>query len=233
MKGYLFGDFEVELDPRTAEIGGSWQGKWRKGQPVAYDWKLVKFFYQRMLEYDAPAILDIGASTGSFCLLTAFHPGATALAFEPNPAAFDILKANVALNGLKDQVQLWDCALSDVNGKATLKLSANAQQAGHVTLGKPRTYRSEGSVEVRTRRLDDLEIEHIDLVKLDVEGMELAVMRGGERLIGAHRPGIVFEFNQQAASQTGHKASDPIELLWSLGYRNFQSVGNEDIWATA
>lgn len=232
MKGYLFGDFEVELDPRTVEMGGSWQGKWRKGQPVAYDWKLVRFFYQRMLEYDVPVILDIGASTGSFCLLAAFHPGARIVAFEPNPAAFDILKANVALNGLENRVGVWNRALSDTNGKAILKLAADVRYAGHVTLGKPKTYLSEQSVEVNTCTLDSWGIDCIDLIKLDVEGMEVAVINGGRKLIKAHHPEIVFEFNKQAASQTGHKASDPIELLWSLGYRNFRSVGNEDIWAT-
>jgi len=231
VKGYLFGGFEVDIDPRSIEIGGSWQGKARGSKPVAYDAPLVRFFYLQMLEYRAPVILDIGASTGSFCLLSAFHTGATGMAFEPNPAAFKILRANVTLNGLGDRVRLWSCALSDVNGKAMLKLPVDVREMGHATLGKPKTYQAGESIEVATCRLDEC-LDRVDLMKIDVEGMEVAVLRGGERLIRKHHPGIILEVNARAAAQTAHGACDPIELLWSWGYRNFHGVGVEDVWAT-
>jgi hypothetical protein len=64
-----------------------------------------------------------------------------------------------------------------------------------------------GTIRVETRRIDSIVsaagIERLDLVKIDVEGFEWRVLRGGESTIAKFRPHIVFEYNVESASRGG------------------------------
>lgn len=232
MKGELMLGYEVELDPRVASIGGSWTATVRDGRVLAWDQGGLAFFHARMLEHEAPFVLDAGASTGSFCLLAKYHPGATVLAFEPEPVSREFLESNIRLNGLEDRVRVLPFALSDEDGAGVLKVPAEARDRGQSSLGSPHRFRAWNEVEVERRRLDGLGVGAPDIIKMDVEGCELFALKGGENLIRAARPGIFVEVCGKCTRQFGYEPDEIIRLLLSWGYDRREKAGLEDFWLT-
>jgi FkbM family methyltransferase len=137
------------------------------------------------------------------------------VAFEPNSAIRRRLHENLALNGCLDIVTVNDCALGDVSGPGELyiptfdrggpALASLRRQDGWERGG----YDMESTV---VKRLDDLwRRDHtLRLLKLDVEGAELEVLRGGEQVIQARRPHVICEYNASTARTFGY---DPAELV--------------------
>lgn len=122
-----------------------------------------------------PLILDGGANIGMAVLyFKKQFPGARIVAFEPNPAAFALLSRNVAANRLRD-VQLHPVALAAASGELPLYFgddgaSLTASLRPHAGGGR--------TVRVPARRLADFLAPEpvVDLLKLDVEGAEPAIL---------------------------------------------------------
>jgi FkbM family methyltransferase len=128
-------------------------------------------------------LIDVGAHVGYYALLAAKLVGdqGRVFAFEPNPRNFDFLKQHVAVNALSN-VRIEQSAVSDTNGTASFDLGKGSG-TGHLAMSGP--------VEVTTIRLDDYCAANRiapNAIKCDVEGAELAVLRGAERTIVMHRP---------------------------------------------
>jgi FkbM family methyltransferase len=121
--------------------------------------------------------VDAGANIGSYTLVASERPLAQVLAIEPHPARFEALAANVLRNRRKN-VRLVRAAVGEAEGSVHIT-DAPGSAATLVV-------EDESGVKVPTRRLDSLlDDVHIppDVVKIDVEGRELSVLRGlGERL---------------------------------------------------
>lgn len=146
------------------------------------------------------------------------------LAFEPSKASFQVLKKNVHGNAL-DNVRLFQVALADRSGIARLY---HAPDPGRKALGC--VGGSDGGWEsVSLRKLDKvLELENVlrlDVIKLDVEGAEELVLRGGERSVRTWRPVIVFEVNAEATAGVGLNPTGAIEWLHTLDYELYFADG--------
>lgn len=225
MRATLFGDFEVEIDPRSL---CSWRGGKAKHSEI------IKFFYKRMQEIKAPVIEDIGAAAGSFTLLAKFHPNAFIYAYEPNPAVFRLLLENVKLNNLEMRTGTMPFALSNKDGQATLLVPRKQHRAGSATIGPHPHQKEWKKVAVETRRLDRFSRpEGLDLVKLDVEGAELLVLKGGRHTIKKHKPGILLEWFEPNMRRFGYGPDKVEKLLRSWGYKKFVPLPPYDMWATA
>jgi FkbM family methyltransferase len=135
------------------------------------------------------SVLEIGANVGLYTVVGALaDPTARYRAAEPNPATCATLRRNLALNGL-DHVEVIEAAIvgERADAEVTLRLpdrdpylaSAGAFVDGAVDLDRP----AERSVSVPAVTAPDL-VDGVDLVKLDIEGLELEVL-------GAIRPWIV------------------------------------------
>lgn len=138
---------------------------------------------QYFLETPVPAepiILDAGANVGATGVWwVAHHPGATLHCFEPEPANFALLQANL---GDRPRVGLHQVALGEEEGTANLHV---AEHGAMHTMADASVGTSE--VEVPVWRLDRFlerhDLPRVDILKLDVEGFEMEVLRGfGERL---------------------------------------------------
>lgn len=151
-------------------------------------------------------VVDVGAHIGTFSVPIADEVGKV-VAFEPSPDAFALLSHNASKNGAP--LQLINKGLGSEKGHGAL-LVRNASNAGANTL------MSGGDIVVTT--LDE-EVESADFVKIDVEGMELEVLRGGVRLIERARPVVVFEVN--LSQLRAHKAS-PHALERFFAERGYQ-----------
>ncbi len=151
--------------------------------------------------------VDIGSNAGLMTLFAARRvgPSGRVFAFEPNPPVFAELTAHVERNGMADRVHTFNCALSNVNGRAALhvtpvmsglaSLAPNAAPAAD-SLRAADAY----TVEVRTERFDDwirdAGLDHVDLVKIDVEGAEDRVLDGMRESLHAGRVArVVCETN--------------------------------------
>jgi len=163
-------------------------------------------------------VLDIGANHGVYTVALARAVGETGhvWAFEPTPTTMAHLKRSVALNRLAN-VTLLEAALSDHTGSATLALNESSELNALGGDG------SAGGVEVELRTLDrcreEFGWERIDLVKLDAEGEEVNVVRGGRGLFAEESPLVMFELKN--GTEVNHGL---IEAFESLGYSTYRFV---------
>lgn len=122
-------------------------------------------------------VVDVGAQIGCFAIWAA-HQGAHVFAFEPFPENFKVLKANVAMNGLKN-VEALPYAVAATSGTRRMLLPTDPSHSGRYSL-----YRgtADQAVDVASISLDDFlrehELDHVDLVKLDCQGSEYEIVYG-------------------------------------------------------
>jgi FkbM family methyltransferase len=151
------------------------------------------------------AIIDVGANIGNHAVFFGAVLNAPVYAFEPYEPNHDLLAMNIAANGLDGQVVSTCCAIGDADGVGSLHPGPPTDH------GTARM--SFGTGEVRVRSLDSLSISGpIGLLKVDVQGAEVAVLRGAATLIGEWLPDIVVE----AAERKAFKYV--AEVLLGLGY---------------
>lgn len=151
------------------------------------------------LENTRPVLVDVGAHCGEYTLLFLRHfPAGRAFCFEPVQAHFEILQH--ATEGL-DGVKLFNLALG--NSETSALIYRDQQLSGLASLTKRRLDHFSISMdiqeEVKVATLDSVlgngAVEYIDLLKLDVEGHDLEVLKGAQNLLSANRIGAVqFEF---------------------------------------
>jgi FkbM family methyltransferase len=146
--------------------------------------------------------LDVGANIGTTVIPAITRHGfAHAFAFEPEPANFDLLRANIVLNRIDDRIATLQAAVSDELGELTLVVQGSNSGAHYVTdIGAKRPRRS---VTVRSLTLSSLVVDgtidpdRTGLVWMDVQGHEGRVLAGARALVDRRVP-IVLEFHPTA-----------------------------------
>lgn len=180
-------------------------------------------FLTQHLHVDAnAAAIDVGANIGNHSVFFSEIFGKV-YAFEPNPQAYYLLKYNSAGSNI---VPL-NYGLSNEN--STLAFFIDRLNLGGSKVidecTNPGTPNS-NTIVIEVRRLDDdLQIKNqaISLIKIDVEGHELQVLKGAVKLIKAAQPVIVFEQGEHAISEG---TSDVIDFLRERNYRFFTIQSN-------
>jgi FkbM family methyltransferase len=177
-------------------------------------------------EFCAPGgrIIEIGANTGTETVGFAMIVGesGSVIAFEPEPQLLSILRRNVELNGFKN-VSVVAAAVSDRNGLARFippDASGNSG-LGHVTadgVGRGDV------VDVPAITLDSLGSEYAaaSFVTIDVEGHEIAVLRGAKRYLRQYRPMLVLEASSKHLKREGQSLDDVMAELSDLQYEAFE-----------
>lgn len=162
-------------------------------------------------------VVDVGANVGCFTALLAqaVGPAGRVHAIEPEPGNLALLRQSVSRNGW-DQVTLHGVAAADRDGTLALHTST-------FNNGMHRLYESvccDGQVvQVPVRRLDDLLAgSRVDLLKLDVEGYEWAVVQGAEHLLRANPALVVVtEYCPSAMLEAGGSPTAFLDRLARLG----------------
>ena len=139
---------------------------------------------------------DVGANVGFFSLLAA-RLGATVDAFEPVPENVAALQAGVAANAYGDRIAVHAAAVAEASGSAGLVVVDDPSWSHLADRGNHA--RTRERIDVDVVALDDLDLPPPDLVKIDVEGSEAAVLRGAQRLLREHRPALVVELHETNA----------------------------------
>jgi FkbM family methyltransferase len=138
--------------------------------------------------------VDAGAHYGLYTRALA-RLSAKVHAFEPLPQIAQILRRTSAAN-----VVVHEVALSDRDGEAELRVPRSGAHLGHALASlEPSAIGGEHflAMRVHTARLDALVREHVSFVKIDVEGHEMSVLRGGEGLIDRYRPVFLVEAEER------------------------------------
>jgi FkbM family methyltransferase len=176
--------------------------------------------------------VDIGANTGYFAMLAGALVGATGrvMAFEPNPAVFAQLQKHVALNGFESRVTVSQVALSDAaDPSARFFVSQDLTNSGLSSLTPPAEMLAGGelseahTIPVRVDTFDNWfassGLDHIDLIKIDVEGAEARVVAGMTRSLASGA--IAAIICETVSGSPAHQA------LVAAGYKTdvLESVG--------
>jgi FkbM family methyltransferase len=170
-------------------------------------------------------VLDVGANEGLYSLFAAQQVTTSGMvvAFEPSQREFDRLQTNLTLNQLA-QVKPLQLALANVNTRQVLKV-ADGEHSGQNTLGDF-AYEGVNCLQTETvelRRLDDLlpelGIQQVDVIKMDVEGAEFAVLQGAQATLQHYRPLLMLEFVDQALQNQGSSCAEVVQFLHDLGYK--------------
>jgi FkbM family methyltransferase len=182
----------------------------------------------RALLREGDRVLDIGAHIGLWVMGAARRIGATGAAYavEPDPDNYRRLRDNLRLNDL-ERIATSPVAMSDSPGAVAL-FRPDYNHSGH-----PSMARRDGlhdTVEVTATTLDlyceQSGLHKLDFLKVDVEGAEMLVFRGGERLLGSpDAPAILFEVNEETAASFGCSCAEVKSLLRTFGYEIFRYDG--------
>ena len=161
-------------------------------------------------------VVDAGAHIGTFSIPMGLR-GRKVIAFEPSPAAFDFLQRNVALNTVP--VDARNKGLGAKHSTAGLR-EGERGNAGSRSL-------IEGAGAIPVARLDD-EVEHADAIKIDVEGMELNVLQGAQRLIETSKPVILFEVFLSQMRLYGSRPRALQSFFHSRGYTLYLLIPDKE-----
>jgi FkbM family methyltransferase len=139
-------------------------------------------------------VVDIGAFRGWYTLISALIAGSNGFvySFEPEPGNFEVLHKVVSVCGLKN-IKISRLAINDKSGFEFLYLSEHPSM--HSLIQKKHCMK----IAVPCMKLDDIvkleKIKKLDLIKVDVEGAELKVLRGGENTIRSYEPIFSIDVN--------------------------------------
>jgi len=158
--------------------------------------------------------VDCGANVGYLSLWACRCVGPTGrvYAFEPVSPTVERLRENVRLNGVENIDVMangtWD------SPKTATMYSHDSADGGQASLGKRDDLPVGREFIIQTVRLDDVVDPPVRAIKIDVEGAELATLRGAEKLLTASRPHILMELNPLTCEPFGYQ---PIDLInWVL-----------------
>ena len=162
-------------------------------------------------------VFDIGAYIGvyTFAACNILKSGMVHT-FEPNPHSAKRIEETIRRNNVT-QIQLNNCALGNHTGKVNFALHKTPVQS------RIHTQPSQAnSVEIPITTLDHYchvqKINRIDLLKMDVEGAELMVLRGAAEMIEKRSPVMIVELHQPESKGFGHTVSETIHYLRDAGY---------------
>jgi len=180
-------------------------------------------------------VIDVGANIGEITLVAAKMVGDSGrvYAFEPLPETAGELQKNVQLNNFS-QVFIQQKGLSDESAEKDIYRTSTDFYDGSKHGGLATLYPSDsratkvGKISLVT--LDDfckqMELQQLNLIKIDIEGAELPALRGGLATLHRYMPYLIIEVQDETSEQAGYNASDILALLEPVGYR-FDVIGRK------
>jgi len=211
--GFGLGRFDTEVD--GLRLGGTRVGHLYYARELLAGERddMFRETFARSIRPGA-TVLEGGPYIGFFTLQAARAVGASGsvVTVEPNQDTLGALRANIARNGFEGRVRVVEAALGDRAGRASFHLTE-----GGDTSSLHRPPHSSRVVDVDVVRGDDV-LERADVVKLDVEGNEVAALRGLRELIGRSQPTLFCECNPEMLAAAGSSVDELREEIERLGY---------------
>jgi len=171
------------------------------------------------LARSADGIMDIGAHLGWFTCIGAALSKGSVYSFEMDEENVTRLRSNVELNDQLESVRIEQLAVTDGTGRVTYFKSLGAASPKHTLStkkngGNRRVEVSSTSVDAYCRN----RVESLGLLKIDVEGAELKVLKGAMDTLRQFSPDILVEVHPKRLRETGGSAQEVLKLLVQNGY---------------
>lgn len=185
-----------------------------------YENPVLDFIHDYLREGDI--LIDIGANIGVVTVESSLIVGSKGKIYsiEPHPKTFEFLKGNIAFNRITN-IETFNVALGNNNGVILFSNERSDDQNSIIDSGK--------GIEIPIHRLDDLmNLSHITLIKIDVEGYEKFVLMGATQLLKV-TDCIYFEAVEHAMKKYGYSFEDVYDILASNGFQLFRISGNKEI----
>ncbi len=176
--------------------------------------------------------VDIGANVGYYSILGGLrvHPGGEVWSFEPLPDLYAMMSDNMVMNGYSPMARRHCLALSDHEGTADLRIfdgylaTSTLRQPSEdfIANTEKETGRKSRTLKVNLARLDDVmrDVAAINVMKIDAEGHEPAIIRGAEQILGrSANARIVMEFVPPTMGRA--ESMDLLALVRRLGFSIF------------
>ncbi len=169
-------------------------------------------------------LMDVGAHYGFFALACLHYAESKArvLCVEASPKAAGVLRANLVLNGVEDQVSVMKCAMGNADGE--LQMLATGPIGGNYFL-VPTEQRLD-TVRVPQRTLESILTEtgfQPTHIKMDIESFEFEALCAGERVLTKTRPILFLEIHGTPLVARGKHPSAIVDVLQRAGYKTFLS----------
>ena len=189
-------------------------------------WELDQLEYIAMVGPNGGIYLDVGSNIGNHAVFFGRFCADHVVAIEPNPRLHSILRRNIEANALGERTTVVPVGISDTDVVGAMALRDEHSDnigASHIVPGP-----AAAGERVTLRRLDDLIAElapslpslPITFLKVDVEGMEMGVLRSATALLRDHRPQIFIELITDDALERA------TSLLREFGYTPVNSLGS-------
>lgn len=170
-------------------------------------------------------VLDIGANIGLHALFAAKLVGENGMvcAFEPVHKTYNRLSENVAANRFTN-IRVFNQAISSKTGTSVITTSLDGFDAWNSMAGRSHeTGENFVDEEIKTQTLDDFIAEHltekkIDFIKIDTEGWEPHVLRGGSKFLSENSPLIMIEYADGICKNFGVSLNEIYDLLTGFGF---------------
>lgn len=183
----------------------------------AYDrqsWQVIK----KVCDQNACCV-DVGCHKGEIMdWFIQRSPKGKHWGFEPIPDMYDKLVLKYQNNR---NITIYPYALSETNGTTTFNLVVtNPAYSGMVKRNYDHANEKDQTIEVEMRTLDELlaAVNKIDLIKIDVEGAELQVLKGAAKTLARTKPTVIFEHGLGASDCYGTQPADVFQFFQELNY---------------
>ncbi|MFT3683448.1 MAG: FkbM family methyltransferase [Phycisphaerales bacterium] len=193
------------------------------------------YIIQTMNQYVAKGgvAMDIGANLGQWAVHMSNHVGKQGLihAFEPVPNFMTVFRKTMEDLGAAHNIRFHQLALSDQQGEMSFVTHDKDGKylAGEAHICKPG---EKGDMTVPVVTLDSLlptleRVNEIRFLKVDVEGAELMLFKGGQQFLRQLRPVIWSEVEDRHCAGFGHTRQDVIDFMASQGYDHKPATSND------
>jgi FkbM family methyltransferase len=178
----------------------------------------------------AKVIFDIGANVGYYSLIAAGNSKANIFSFEPISSTFEKMVKNKNLNKFVN-IKPFRNVVSDKRGMAKIYLGDQLNR-GMSSMIKSELLSDEFE-EVEAIVLDEFcqrhSIDKVDLVKIDVEGSEMLVLGGMNKILDVSHPLIMIEVDKETQAKFGYSIYDIYNILGDKGYKPYRILENKVI----
>ena len=187
-----------------------------------FESEIIEFLLALLIK--SSIFFDIGANIGIYSLVASKNiiTGGKIYAFEPADWAYDRLTENISINDIKN-VETFKLAVSDFTGSRQFYV---CEDDAYNSLISTPMKQVQKVVAINSIRLDDFcldkNIDHIDILKIDVEGADFLVLKGTEKILRSDLPPIIIcEFNRSIAKGIKSSQYEFAIFMKELSYKFF------------
>lgn len=192
--------------------------EWSLFETGTYEEGTLQFIKKNLIPNGV--FVDVGANIGLMSIFTAkYFPNAKIISFEAHPGTFKIFSDNISLNAVGN-ISAIQKAVGSEKGETTIYENWDVNRGGASLVVKSE---SSKGIQVKLICLDDELDLNPSIVKIDVEGFELEVLKGAQNTIKKYQPIIIVEVSESIIDEYG-QSNEIIEFIKTLGDYKFYSL---------